>query len=163
MAPDKLLQRLEWEQRVTQEKVDAIRERLVALEERAAALAITRRTLTDLLGADPDPGEPSTGAASDDGQGSSAADTPAGPQQQERVAPPSPRGKPKGPLSRRIVTLVASADRPMRAREVTIALGRKDPTRSQVEGIRRACRKLAGSGFLRALESGEFTGPEGVA
>lgn len=163
MAPDKLLQRLEQEQRVTQEKLDGIRERLVALEERAAALAITRRTLTDLLGAEPDPGGPSTDASSDDGQESSGADKPADPQQEERVAPPSPQGMPKGPLSRRIVTLVASADRPLRAREVTIALGRKDPTRSQVEGIRRACRNLAGSGFLRALESGEFTGPEGVA
>lgn len=163
MAPDKLLQRLEWEQRVTQEKLDAIRKRLIALEERAAALAITRRTLTDLLGAEPDPGMTPTGAASDNGQGPSAADMPMGPQQEERVTPPSPQGKPKGPLSRRIVTLVASADRPMRAREVTIALGRKDPTRSQVEGIRRACRKLARSGFLKAIESGEFTGPEGAA
>ncbi|AWZ07124.1 MULTISPECIES: hypothetical protein [unclassified Streptomyces] len=158
MAPDKLLQRLEWEQRVAREKLDAIRERLVALEERAAALAITRRMLTDLLGAESGAGEPPTEFTSEGAQEPST-----GPQREERVAPPMPPGKPKGPVSRRIVTLVASADRPMRAREVTIALGRKDPTRSQVEATRRACRKLAGSGFLKALASGEFTGPEGAA
>ncbi|MFB6692988.1 hypothetical protein ACFCX3_20920 [Streptomyces virginiae] len=163
MAPEKLLQRLEWEKRVTQENLEAIRERLVALEERAAALAITRRTLTDLLGAEPAPGKLPICASSDDGQGPSVAGTSASPHQEETVTPPGLRGKPKGSVSRRIATLVASADRPMRAREVTIALGRKNPSRSQVEGIRRACRRLAVSGFLKALESGEFTGPEGAA
>ncbi|MCX5297943.1 hypothetical protein OG898_15855 [Streptomyces sp. NBC_00193] len=163
MAPDVLLQRLEREQCVTQERVDAIRERLVALEERAAALAITRRTITDLFGAESAAGEPPGDDTSDTARPASGVDESVSPQQEERVTPSSMRGVPKGPLSRRIVTLVASADRPMRAREVTIALGRKDPSRSQVEGVRRACRKLADSGFLKALESGAFTGPEGAA
>lgn len=88
VAPEKLLQRLEWEKRVTQENLEVIRERLVALEERAAALAITRRTLTDLLGAEPAPGELPICASSDDDKGPSAAGTSASPHQEERATPP---------------------------------------------------------------------------
>ncbi|UQA94899.1 hypothetical protein [Streptomyces halobius] len=55
-------------------------------------------------------------------------------------------------MSREITTLVVSADRPLRAREVTNALGRKAPSRSQVEAIRRACRNPAVTGrFSRRL------------
>ncbi|WP_329615705.1 hypothetical protein OG244_23670 [Streptomyces brevispora] len=61
------------------------------------------------------------------------------------------------------MTLLATADRPLRAREVTIALGRKNPSRTQVQGVRRACNRLAENGHLLVLKSGEFTGPTGAA
>ncbi len=59
-----------------------VQERLVVLKERAAALAIMRRTLTDLLEAGAVAGEPPADAASGNGERPSPAGASAGPQQE---------------------------------------------------------------------------------
>ncbi|MGW5498633.1 hypothetical protein [Streptomyces olivaceoviridis] len=64
-------------------------------------------------------------------------------------------------MSVRIVTLVSSADRPLRPKEVAIALGRTNPKRTQVEGIRAALKRLVDGGHLRKVGPGLFAGPSG--
>ncbi|MGP9020336.1 hypothetical protein ACT1U9_18285 [Streptomyces sp. BR1] len=61
-------------------------------------------------------------------------------------------------MSSRIVTLVSSADRPLRAKDVTIALGRANPKRTQVESIRSALKKLADEGHLCKVGPGLYSG-----
>ncbi|MGW7572489.1 hypothetical protein [Streptomyces sp. NPDC054765] len=164
MAPDTVIQRLEREEETARAEMTALQGRLVALEERLAALSVTRRTLTELLEAAPVTGEtPSAEAHGSEQEPSSAKKRP----EPGKAKQASPRREaqrvPRGAVSQKIVTLVVSADRPLRAREVTIALGRKAPSRSQVEAIRRACRKLTEAGYLRMLSTGEFTRSEGAA
>ncbi|WP_158810489.1 hypothetical protein [Streptomyces leeuwenhoekii] len=61
------------------------------------------------------------------------------------------------------MTLVSSADRPLRPKEVAIALGRTNPKRTQIEGIRATLKRLADGGHLRKVGPGLFTGPSGDA
>ncbi|MCP3820390.1 hypothetical protein NLX86_20505 [Streptomyces sp. A3M-1-3] len=146
-----------------QEQILQARIRADVLEGRLEALAITRRTVAELLDAE----SATDGSGDSDQESLLAGESPelpartpakkAGP----RVGPRQAR--PLGPVSRKIVILLVSADRPLRAREVTIALGRKNPSRTQVQGIRRACNKLVASGHLLVLNTGEYAGPAGAA
>lgn len=163
MAPDMLFQRLDQEGDAVQAQILQARERAEELERRLEALTITRCTLAEIMETEPH-GEKSA----DRSQKPHPGEKPAGPSARKRAkrTRPSvgkPQTRPLGPLSRQIVTLLATADRPLRAREVTIALGRKNPSRTQVQGVRRACNRLAENGHLLVLKSGEFTGPTGAA
>lgn len=178
MGGESLFQRLDAEEGAVREALDHLRSEVACLEERLAHLAITRRTVQALLEnpagpsrpeeqppateqpsiteADETPPEGGEGFASSH---SSDAVTP----EPDRI-PPQRRQRPHdrralGPVSLRIVTLVSSADRPLRPKEVAIALGRTNPKRTQVEGIRAALKRLTDRGHLRKVGPGLFTGP----
>ncbi|MBT2398692.1 hypothetical protein [Streptomyces sp. ISL-100] len=145
-----------------QEQILQARRRADALEGRLEALAITRRTVAELLDA-----ESATDGSDDSDQESLLAggspELPARKPAKKAGPRVGPRqARPLGPVSQKIVTLVVSADRPLRAREVTIALGRKNPSRTQVKNTRRACNNLVASGHLLLL-NGEYTRPSGAA
>lgn len=177
MGGESLFQRLDAEEGAVREALDNLRSEVACLEERLAHLAITRRTVQALL-ADPTdtsrseehpateqlPVTEADGGLAEDGEGSasSLSQEPATPRS-DRV-PPQRRQRPHdrrelGPVSLRIVTLVSSADRPLRPKEVAIALGRTNPKRTQVEGIRAALKRLTDEGHLRKVGPGLFTGP----
>lgn len=174
---ESLFQRLDAEEGTVREALDHLRSEVACLEERLAHLAITRRTVQTLL-ADPTdtsrlqkhpvteqlPATEADEGPAEDGEGcaSSPSRKPATPKS-DRV-PPQRRQRlhdrrELGPVSLRIVTLVSSADRPLRPKEVAIALGRTNPKRTQVEGIRAALKRLADGGHLRKVGPGLFTGP----
>ncbi|MFI1101046.1 hypothetical protein [Streptomyces melanogenes] len=170
MSDSALFQRIKKEETAVQQEVEATRHRLAQLEERLAELAITRRTITGLIdaketgAAEPPRESPEPASASvKESPGSNASGgEQAKPRKSTKPGSASPR-KPRGAQNQKLVILVASSDRPMRAKEIAIAVGKVNPSRSQVEAIRRALHKLASNGFLRALESGEFIGPAGAA
>jgi hypothetical protein len=175
---ESLFQRLDAEEGAVREALDRLRSEVARLEEHLAHLAITRRTVQALLEnptgssrseeqppATEQPPAPKTDdATAEDGEGftsfpSSDATAP----RADRVPPQRCRRshdrRELGPVSVRIVTLVSSADRPLRPKEVAIALGRTNPKRTQVEGIRAALKRLADGGHLRKVGPGLFTGP----
>ncbi|WP_405204503.1 hypothetical protein OG795_18535 [[Kitasatospora] papulosa] len=176
MSSETLFQRLDTEERDVREKLERLRGEIVGHEERLAHLAITRRTAVQLLG-EPAAEEPTgqedepkthepTGEASESAQ--------AAPADEDFFPPPGPRPTPGkgestasgshasqarlGPVSKKILLLVSSSDRPLRARDVAIALGHKDPKRTQVEGARTALQKLVDQGHLTKIEQGLFAG-----
>ncbi|MFD7107046.1 hypothetical protein [Streptomyces celluloflavus] len=163
MTPDTVIQRLEREEETARAEMTALQERLVALEERLAALSVTRRMLTELFDAPPGADETSSAEAPGSEKEPSPSKKHSESGKAKQAGPHKTQGTPRGAVSQKIVTLIVSADRPLRAREVTIALGRSAPSRSQVEAIRRTCRKLAAAGHLQVLGTGEFTGTEGAA
>ncbi|WP_274915245.1 hypothetical protein [Streptomyces sp. WZ-12] len=153
---------MESEEDAARAELTGLQERLIALEERLTALSITRRTLTELLPAPPVDETSSAEEPPGSERGRPSTEQPSYPNRAQQTTSRKAQGGLKGPEDQKIVTLIASADRPLRAREVTIALG-QEPSRSQVEVIRRACLKLARAGRLRVLSTGELTGPEGAA
>jgi hypothetical protein len=178
MGGESLFQRLDAEEGTVREALDRLRDEVARLEERLAHLAITRRTVQALL-------EDPTGSSSSGEQPPTAEQPPALETDDEpaedgggftyspsldTTAPGSGRVPPQrrrrshdrrelGPVSVRIVTLVSSADRPLRPKEVAIALGRTNPKRTQIEGIRAALKRLTDEGHLRKVGPGLFTGP----
>ncbi|MFT2018774.1 hypothetical protein ACMA1D_23465 [Streptomyces sp. 796.1] len=134
MTPRVIVERLRHEEMAVQEEMTGIRQRLEALEQRLAELAITRRTISDLLEGDSD-GQP----LGTDEDGSAKAQQPSKGESSENAPNTEedqaehPERKPRGAVSQRMVMLVGSSDRPLRAREVAIALGKTEPTRGQVE------------------------------
>ena len=167
-----VFERLQHEEAATREEAASVRRRLEELDERLNELTITRRTLAALFSDGPClQGPVPEGHVSHAGTESppAAQQTPEAahlqaPQPRQASRPEqAQRGGRRGGNSQRIVVLVASADRPLRARDVTVALGMADPTRTQMETVRRTLHKLASRGLLRSLGTGEFTGPAETA
>lgn len=177
MGGESLFQRLDAEESVVRETLDRLRSEVARLEERLTHLAITRRTVQALLENPTGPSCPeehpaterSPGTEADEGPAEGGEDSASSPSSEtatprgDRV-PPQRRQRPHdrhelGPVSHRIVTLVSSADRPLRPKEVAIALGRTNPKRTQVEGMRAALKRLVDGGHLRKVGPGLFTGP----
>jgi len=169
-----LLMRLDAEEGSVRETLERLRDEVARLEERLAHLTITRQTVQTLLSdttTGPPPGAAPTRPRSKQ--------LPPAVTENEALTEEAPAGTPRmdragrlseqkttsraeshslGPVSSRIVTLVSTADRPLRAKEVTLALGRVNPKRTQVEGIRAALERLAGEGRLRKVGPGLYSG-----
>ncbi|MEV4250817.1 hypothetical protein AB0J63_46410 [Streptosporangium canum] len=60
-----------------------------------------------------------------------------------------------------MVLLLASSDKPLRARDVVRALGQQD-VRGRVEGMRARLKRLVSDGWLVEREQGLFTIASGV-
>ncbi|MFF0870139.1 hypothetical protein ACFYUV_50895 [Nonomuraea sp. NPDC003560] len=127
-----------------------LQERLATAERRLERLSIAREELTALEAAEEPVGaEPGKAGGNDQdggrsGPGSAAAGA-EGPQ-----ARPILRG-----LRKDAVVLLASSDKPLRARDVVRALGQQD-VRGQVEGMRARLKRLVVDGWLTEREQGLF-------
>ncbi|MER5427410.1 hypothetical protein [Streptosporangium roseum] len=138
-----LLERLAWAERSALQQVDELRTRLAEAEEQVQRLSITRQTLTLL--------------ADHDGEDV---------EKPPRLDPRDPEGA-TSPLPvlrgwrEQAVALLATAERPMRAREIVQALGKPD-TRSQVEGMRSRLQRLVTDGWLRREQDGLYAIASGV-
>lgn len=142
-----LLERLARAERSALQQVDELRTRLAEAEEQVRRLAITRQTLT--LFADHD------GEDEDKDAGEQPGLDPHDPE--DATSPlPALRG-----WREQAVALLATAERPMRAREIVQALGRPD-TRSQVEGMRSRLQRLVTDGWLRREKDGLYAIASGV-
>lgn len=138
-----LLERLAWAERSALQRVDELRARLAEAEEQVRRLSITRETL--MLLADHD---------GEDVEKLPRLD----PRDPEGVTSPLPvlRG-----WREQAVALLATAERPMRAREIVQALGKPD-TRSQVEGMRSRLQRLVTDGWLRREKDGLYAIASGI-
>lgn len=138
-----LLERLARAERSALQRVDELRTRLAEAEEQVQRLSITRQTLTLLA----------------DHDGEDVEKLPClDPRDPEGVTSPLPvlRG-----WREQTVALLATAERPMRAREIVQALGKPD-TRSQVEGMRSRLQRLVTDGWLRREADGLYAIASGV-
>ncbi|WP_201760470.1 MULTISPECIES: hypothetical protein [unclassified Nonomuraea] len=113
---------------------------LAAVEERLQRLAITRETLTEFTG------DHLSHADMAEGDGVVVEEEPPAPArldpEAEHAQLPPLRG-----FRQQVVALLATADEPMRAREIVQAIGKPD-TRSQVEGMRSRLQRLVTDGWL---------------
>lgn len=156
------------------EEFERIRRQIGKAEDRLQRLAITRETLDSLPPDSDAPGGTEPPDASEEGQlaGSS-----------EPAPAPECSGDPSsgsaGPLEweegrRRMLSLLATAGRAMRAREIAAAIGEDVSTPARVETTRGRLKRLAGEGHViegpvgwfaiaagSAATSGEGTAPEG--
>ncbi|MGR6914410.1 hypothetical protein ACU635_09185 [[Actinomadura] parvosata] len=64
-------------------------------------------------------------------------------------------------VNRQVVIMLASAGRPMRAREVAVALGEPD-VHKRVEVVRTRLKRLIGKGWLAEHQRGQFSIAEGL-
>ncbi|MGV9387328.1 hypothetical protein ACWDRB_66980 [Nonomuraea sp. NPDC003707] len=64
-------------------------------------------------------------------------------------------------VNRQVVIMLASAGRPMRAREVALALGEPD-VHKRVEVVRTRLKRLIGKGWLAEHQRGQFSIAEGL-
>lgn len=147
-----------WE-RVAQAETTALRQaedlraQLAAVEERLQRLAITRETLTEFAGdhpSDADMPEDDAGAEEESSQAAHLAPT----------KEPSPLPPLRG-FRQQVVALLATADKPMRTREIVQAIGKPD-TRSQVEGMRSRLQRLVTDGWLRREADGLYAIAAGI-
>lgn len=148
-----------WE-RVAQAETAALRQaedlraQLAAVEERLQRLAITRETLTEFSDAHPD----DTGMTEDDGAvvQEELSDV-------AHLAPEAelPQLPPLHGFRQQVVALLATADEPMRAREIVQAIGKPD-TRSQVEGMRSRLQRLVSDGWLCREADGLYAIAAGI-
>lgn len=181
---DTLFQRLDAEEGDVRKKLDRLRSEIVSLEERLAHLAITRRTAVQLLGDPPADEAPSQAVTpeTEEAVEEQVDDSQTAPRPDEPLPPPGPvaeesasrssrkekrstsdRQPRLGPVSKKILLLVSSSDRPLRARDVAIALGHTNPKRTQVESTRTALQKLVDQKYLTKIEQGLFAGANGSA
>lgn len=131
----------------------------IAAEERLARLVVTRETLSTLLPSDsetpqapPASPDPETQRSSSNGAQANNG------HRRDDVGPPRARVKrPRiGAVSTQILVLLASAGRPMSAKEVALALGYASPTRGQVEGTRSKLLALVDKGKVNRPTKGLF-------
>lgn len=171
---DWLFDRLDRAEAADRRRLEDLRGRLVELQEqvrqvedRLARFAITRETALALQrrewsadGSDgrPDGSAPGPDAGPDAGPGAgSDAGSDAGSGMGEG---PSERRKLSG-VTERAVVLLAGAGRPMRAKEITAALG--EPTApGRVEGMRTRLKRLVATGWLVEDQPGLFAIAAGV-
>lgn len=175
-----LFQRLDAEEHAARELVTRLRAEIADAEERLAALAITRRTAAQLLehvpaekptaGGGPSqnsseaPPRPSVNDASEatETHEESSPDMQPGAQQPRRPDKPQP-SKPSGrltELNQKVVTLVASADRPMSPKGVVTPLVDKSAPRREIERMRHRLNRLVTKGHLRQVGPGLYVGAE---
>lgn len=177
MTGDALLQRLETQENDVRSRLDELRGEVTHLEEQLAHLAITRRTVTELLAdVQPAPGptdedvRPMQAAEQLDDGHRTPEDAEVGtdsarlgvvpPQDRKSSGSGTTKGRTRvlGPVSAKICVLVSSADRPLTAKDVTLALGRNVEKRTRVESVRAALEKLVANGYLIKVGPGLFRG-----
>ncbi|MFG1949318.1 hypothetical protein [Nonomuraea sp. NPDC048826] len=149
-----LLERLALAETAAAGKAAALREQLASAEEELRRLSITRETLLTLAaqddergderGAEAAPGDPAPSARHHEDKPSDA-DEPV-----EAALLPVLRG-----VRRQTVALLATAQRPMRVRDVVVALGQSDE-RGKVESMRSRLLRLAADGWLVRCEGGTY-------
>ncbi|MEU0479168.1 hypothetical protein ABZ260_08310 [Streptosporangium sp. NPDC006013] len=142
-----LLERVTQAEATARQQADELRAQLAAVEEQLRRLAITRETLTEF--ADDYPSE--TDTAADDGV---VIEEPSGSARSDLADEP-PRLPPLRGFRRQVVAFLATAEEPMRAREIAQAIGKPD-TRSQVEGMRSRLQRLVSDGWLRREADGLY-------
>ncbi|MET7459626.1 hypothetical protein [Nonomuraea sp. NPDC005501] len=136
-------------------QMQELQERLARAERRLERLSIAREELTALEAADePADAEPGKPAEGDQDAGRSGQGTGG------RAEVPQERPVLRG-LRKDAVVLLASSDKPLRARDVVRALGQQD-VRGQVEGMRTRLKRLVDDGWLAEREQGLFTIASGV-
>ncbi|MGP3931319.1 hypothetical protein [Nonomuraea sp. KM88] len=149
-----LLERVAQAETAALRQAEDLRAQLAAVEERLQRLAITRETLTEFTGghlSDADMAE---------GDGVVVEEEPPaparlGPEVEHAQLPPL-RG-----FRQQVVALLATADEPMRAREIVQAIGKPD-TRSQVEGMRSRLQRLVTDGWLCREADGLYAIAAGI-
>ncbi|MFI7610229.1 hypothetical protein ACIBP6_03210 [Nonomuraea terrae] len=140
MSP--LLERLEHKEAAARQRLEELLEQVEAAQQDVERFRITRETMAALAAEDDEDGVVDSGDdTSDDHDGA------------ER---PRLRG-----LREQAVVLLASAEEPMRARDVVRAMGKPD-TRSQVEGMRSRLKRLVEDGWLAERAQGLYTIASGV-
>ena len=73
---------------------------------------------------------------------------------------PTALGRPSmGPLSDKIISVIASSGRAWRARKVTEAIGEKDASRDRVHSIRNTLSRLVEMGYLERAGAGLYGTP----
>ncbi|MGN9786839.1 hypothetical protein ACTMTF_35820 [Nonomuraea sp. ZG12] len=137
-------------------QMEELQERLAVAERRLERLSIAREELTALEAADGPAEVEARKVAGTHPQG--AGDTTPGTARHAEV--PQERPVLRG-LRKDAVVLLASSDKPLRARDVVRALGQQD-VRGQVEGMRARLKRLVDDGWLAEREQGLFTIGAGV-
>ncbi|WP_143121015.1 hypothetical protein [Streptosporangium canum] len=145
-----LLERLAADEAATRQRLTDLREQVTALEERLSELLIAQKVVAPLL----------TQRSAAEGAAQDQSD------QEKPSTPPEADAEPAGPLAdallelpevdRRVVLAMASAGRPLRAREVAQALGEPD-IRGRVETTRARLKRLVTAGWLAETEPGLFS------
>ncbi|MFJ8437166.1 hypothetical protein ACIQ9P_38330 [Kitasatospora sp. NPDC094019] len=173
-----LLQRLDEEEAIVRGELDVLRAELAVAEERLIRLAITRETALQLLGGpEPDAGtvsapaqapatperawDPAAPAASAHGGQEAQSSAPA-----SGFTPMASTRHPSQPTAEaqrldwaegleRILSLLATSGRAMRAREITAAIG-EEVSPARIETTRGRCKSLVKEGKAVEVEPGCF-------
>ncbi|MGW4077706.1 hypothetical protein ACWELB_30135 [Streptomyces asiaticus] len=132
------------------EELDAVRKRLDVAEERRRRLAIARETLESLPEDDTEqPPAPSASATHEqvkEDSGAGAKEPGPGDEPEARFGSPGPTDWDEG--RRRILCLLATAGKPMKAKEIAAAIGEDVSTPARVETTRARLKRLAGEGHV---------------
>ncbi|MEU9835891.1 hypothetical protein AB0D67_30520 [Streptosporangium sp. NPDC048047] len=137
-------------------QLEELQERLATAQRRLERLSIAREELA-VLAADAEPGDTKPGDSAGYGhRHDDVAAHGAGLGEAPGSARPALRG-----LRKEAVVLLASSDKPLRARDVVRALGQQD-VRGRVEGMRARLKRLVNDGWLVEREQGLFTIASGV-
>ncbi|WP_327683274.1 hypothetical protein [Streptomyces sp. NBC_00467] len=163
-----LFQRLDAEEHAARELVSRLRAEIAEVEERLAALAITRRTAAQLLDEVPPGHATESGSLPENGSEASPQPSMDDASETTRLHEESSLGKqqplmPSGPLTelnRKVVTLVASADRPMSPKGVVAPLVDKSAPRREIERMRHRLNRLVTKGYLTQVGPGLYVGAE---
>ncbi|MER6507931.1 hypothetical protein ABT158_14025 [Nonomuraea sp. NPDC001636] len=153
-----LLERLALAEAAAAEKTAELREQLAATEEELRRLSITRETLLALSTQD----DEHDGELDGGHKAKAAGGDPAQPAQDSEGKPGDVAALPvlRG-VRRQTVALLATAQRPMRVRDVVVALGEPDE-RGKVESMRSRLLRLAADGWLVRCEGGTYAIASGV-
>ncbi|MGW0804073.1 hypothetical protein [Nonomuraea sp. NPDC002799] len=143
-----LLERVAQAETAALQQVDDLRAQLAVVEERLRRLAITRETLTEFTVDHLD----ETAVVEKEQANPTHGDC--------EAEPSSPLPALHG-FRQQVVALLATADEPMRAREIVQAIGKPD-TRSQVEGMRSRLQRLVSDGWLCREADGLYTIAAGI-
>ncbi len=132
------------------EELDAVRKRIDVAHERRRRLAITRETLESLPEDDAEqPPAPTASTAEE----SAAQESGAGANEPDPTGEPELRFGSPGPTDwdegrRRILCLLATAGKPMKAKEIAAAIGEDVSTPGRVETTRARLKKLVEEGHV---------------
>ena len=149
-----LLERVAQAETAALRQAEDLRAQLAAIEERLQRLAITRETLTEFTG------DHLSDADMPEGDDANAEEESSEVAYLDPAEEPSPLPPLRG-FRQQVVALLATADEPMRAREVVQAIGKPD-TRSQVEGMRSRLQRLVTDGWLRREADGLYAIAAGI-
>ncbi|MEV1178520.1 hypothetical protein [Nonomuraea sp. NPDC049784] len=149
-----LLERVAQAETAALRQAEDLRAQLAAVEERLQRLAITRETLTEFTG------DHLSHADMAEGDGVVVEEEPPAP---ARLDPEVKHAQlpPLRGFRQQVVALLATADEPMRAREIVQAIGKPD-TRSQVEGMRSRLQRLVTDGWLCREADGLYAITAGI-
>lgn len=150
-----LLERLAADEAAARQRLADLQQQVAVLQERLSELAIARKVVEPLLAQQTTPQDPLHHRGNQD----------------QRPVPHGSAAEPRQPLpagprelagiDKRVVVVMASAGRPMRAKEVTQALG-EPQTRGRVESTRARLKKLVAAGWLTQHEPGLFAITAGI-